>query len=103
MHLNTTSAFNVNYKIAVTCVKLHCHFHKNVLMNYIKEHSFQSMCSKCPPPAHTHNLSRSRHWSIVASIMSEVQSNQVCVKRFRSTSTSRIFSYTHCCIAPQIS
>jgi len=35
--------------------------------------------------------------------MSEVQSNQVCIKRFRRTSTSRIFSYTHCCIAPQIS
>jgi len=23
MHVNTTSAFNVNYKIAVTCIKLH--------------------------------------------------------------------------------
>jgi len=22
-HVNTTSAFNVNYKIAVTCIKLH--------------------------------------------------------------------------------
>jgi len=23
MHVNTTSAFNVNYKVAVTCIKLH--------------------------------------------------------------------------------
>jgi len=28
MHVNTTSAFNVNYKIAVTCAKLHWQFHK---------------------------------------------------------------------------
>jgi len=28
MHVNTTSAFNVNYKIAVTCTKLHWQFHK---------------------------------------------------------------------------
>jgi len=27
MHVNTTSAFNVNYKIAVTCIKLHGQFH----------------------------------------------------------------------------
>ena len=26
------------------------------------------MCSKCPPPAHTHDLKLSRHWSIAASI-----------------------------------
>jgi len=23
MHVNTTSSFNVNYKIGVTCIKLH--------------------------------------------------------------------------------
>jgi len=28
MHVNTTSAFNVNYKIAVTCIKLHRQFHE---------------------------------------------------------------------------
>jgi len=28
MHVNTNSAFNVNYKIAVKCTKLHCQFHK---------------------------------------------------------------------------
>jgi len=26
MHVNTTSAFNVNYKIAVTCIELHWHW-----------------------------------------------------------------------------
>jgi len=26
MHANTTSAYNVNYKIAVTCFKLHWQF-----------------------------------------------------------------------------
>jgi len=28
MHVNTTSAFNVNYKIAVTCIKFYWQFHK---------------------------------------------------------------------------
>jgi len=30
MHVNTTSAYDVNYKIAVTCTKLHhTQFHKS--------------------------------------------------------------------------
>jgi len=28
MHVNTSSAFNVNYKIAIKCTKLHWQFHK---------------------------------------------------------------------------
>jgi len=28
MHVNATLAFNVKYKIAVTCLNLHCQFHK---------------------------------------------------------------------------
>jgi len=28
MHVNTTSAFNLNYKMTVTCIKLHWQFHK---------------------------------------------------------------------------
>jgi len=28
MHVNTNSAFNVIYEIAVKCTKLHWHFHK---------------------------------------------------------------------------
>jgi len=28
MHVNTTSGFKFNYKIAVTCIKLHWQFHK---------------------------------------------------------------------------
>jgi len=28
MHVNTNSAFNVNYEIAVKCAKLHWQFHK---------------------------------------------------------------------------
>jgi len=51
MHVNTTSAFNVNYKIAVTLT-----VPPNVLVNHINEHSGQSMRSKCPPPACTHDL-----------------------------------------------
>ena len=39
-------------------------------MNHINEYSFHSMCSKCPPPARTRDLRRSRHWSIAASITS---------------------------------
>jgi len=79
VHVNTTSAFNVNYKIAVIYTKLQqvvsCKpgFRITVwvtvsmllhsLMNHINEHSFQNMCSKCPPPARTctqcHDLRRS--------------------------------------------
>ena len=50
---------------------------------------------------HAHGLRRSLH---TASIMSCSKSNQVCIKRFRRLSISRItVSYTHCCITPQIS
>jgi len=28
MHVNTTSAYNVDYKISVTCIKLHWQHHK---------------------------------------------------------------------------
>ena len=56
MHVDTTSAFNFNHKIAVTCIKLHWQFHK-----------MKFMCSKCPPLACTHDLRQSRHWSITAS------------------------------------
>jgi len=28
MHVNTNSGFNLNYKIAVKCTKLHWQFHK---------------------------------------------------------------------------
>jgi len=40
------------------------------------------MCSKCPPPARTHDLRRSRHWSVAASITFCSESTQVCIKRF---------------------
>jgi len=50
------------------------------------------MCSKCPPPARIHDLRRSRHWSIAASIMFYSESTQVCVKRFwRSDVTNLCF------------
>jgi len=34
MHVNTSSPFNVNYIIAIKCIKLHCKY-KNVLMIHI--------------------------------------------------------------------
>jgi len=55
----------------------------NVPMNHVNEHSFQSMCSKCPPPACTHDLRWSHHWSIAALMMSWSKSNQVCIKCLR--------------------
>jgi len=44
--VNTTSAFNVNYKIAVTCIKLHWQFHKKFSdeshkETFISEHVFK--------------------------------------------------------------
>jgi len=67
IHVNTTSAFNVDCKIAVTCIKIRLHW------------QFHRWCL----------------W---------LQSNQVCIKRFRRSSMSWIFvSYTYCCITLQIS
>ena len=60
------------------------------------------MCSKCSPPASTHDLTRSRHWSIVASITFCSKSTQVCVRHFCRSQMSQIFVlYTHCCTTPK--
>jgi len=63
-----------------------------------------NICSKCPPPAHTHDLRWSHHWSTAASVMFWSKSNEVCIKCFRKSSTLWIFvSYTQCCLTPLIS
>jgi len=92
IHVTATSAFNVNYKIAVTCIKLYCQFHKmfwwTISMNI---HVRACVRSAHHQRAHTHDLRWSRHWFIVASIMSEVKSNQVCITHFRRTWSSESF------------
>jgi len=62
MHVTTTSAFNVNFKIAVTCIKSHWQFHK--MFWWIRA------CVQSVNPQHAHMIScrRSRH-----------RSNQVCI------------------------
>jgi len=101
VHVNTTSAFNVNHKIAITCIKLHWQFHE-MFWCIINEHSFQSMCSKCPPPACTHDL-KTVMPLVNRSIKSFLStSNRVCIKRFcRSSISWIIVSYTNCCITPK--
>jgi len=89
MHVNTTSAFNVNYKIAVTCIKFHWQFHKMFCESH-NEHLCESMCLKRPPPTRTY-LWWPCYWSFAVSMMSWSKSNQVCIKRFHSSSTSWIF------------
>ena len=55
---------------------------QNILVNHLNEHSRQSMYSKCPPPACTHDLRRSCLWSIAAAMMSWSKSNEICIKLF---------------------
>jgi len=104
--VNTASAVNVKYNIAVTCIELHWQFHKMFWWmsecyrwTFTSEHVFKVSTTSM------YTISDGRcHWSIVASInMPSSKSNQVCIKRFRRSSMSRIVSYTHCCITPQIS
>jgi len=45
---------------------------------------------QCAPPTLTHDLRRSRHWSIAASITFCSKSTQVCVKRFCRSQMSQI-------------
>jgi len=106
MHVNTNSAFNVNYRIAIKCTKLQWQFQKcsdephNNFIDYVLSNSnsvawpqscnklllhntnkqFCNMCSKCPPLARIHDLRLSHHWSIAASITFCSKSTQVCDK-----------------------
>jgi len=99
MHVNTTSAFNVNYKIAVTCIKLNHSFIKcsgeSYKWTFRSEHAF-----KVP-------TSSMYTWSQMvkpALMTSRSKSKQVCIKRFHRSLMSWIFvSYMLCCITLQIS
>jgi len=103
MHANTNSSFNVNYETAVNSPNCIDSFTKCSDEPHSTNKQLHSMCSKCPPPARTHDLRRSCHWSIAASITFCSKSTQVCVKRFcRSQMTQSFVLYTHCCITPRI-
>ena len=66
-----------------------------------------NMCSKCPPPAHTHDLSSQMVTPLVNLSVRDVLVNvkpKVCIKRLWRSLMSWIFvSYTHCCMTPLIS
>jgi len=69
-------------------------------MNHRNEYPGQSMCSKCPPPACTHDL----RWSHQHRWCSGQSQYGVYIKHFRRSSMSWIFvSCTLCCITPQLS
>jgi len=103
MHVNTTSAFYVNYKIAVTCIEFHWQFRTTFWWITQMNIYVRALCLKCPPPTHTY-LRWSCYWSFAVSMTSWLESNQVCIKRFHRSSTSWIFiSYSHCCTTPEIS
>jgi len=99
VHVNTTLAFNVNYKIAVTCIKLHWQFHRcsdeSYKWTFISEHVFEVSTTSM----HT--------WSQTvtpALMMCRSESEQVCITRFRRSSMSWIFVlHICCCITPHIS
>jgi len=97
MHVNTTSAFDVNYKIAITCIKLHWQFHK--MFRWIIQMNIQvRACVQSVHHQHAHMISDG-HASTFRS-----KSKQVCIKCFHRSSMSWIFvSYTLCCLTPQIS
>jgi len=52
MHVNTSSAFNVNYKITAMH-KITLTLSKNVLVNHINEHSCQHMFTVSTTSMHT--------------------------------------------------
>ena len=102
MHVNTTSAFNVNYKIAVTCIKFHWQFHK--MFWWITQWTFMS--------EHVFKVSTTNmHISLMATLLVFRSVDDVLVQvkpslhqAFHRSSTSWIFiSYTHCCTTPEIS
>ena len=88
--------FNVNYKIAVTCCKLHWQFDKmfgeSYKWTFISEHVFR--VSHMISDGHATGQSQHR-WS---------KSNRVCIKRFSRSLISYVFvSYMRRCTTPQIS
>jgi len=58
--------------------------------------------SNLSEPARTHDLRRSRQWSIAVSITSCSKSSQICIKRFRRISWIFVL-YRQCCMTPQLS
>jgi len=103
MHVKTTSAFNINNKIAVTCITLQWQFHQMfwwiILMNIRVRACVQSVHHQ-----HAHMISESdghasQHWW-----RSGQSQKQVCIERFRRSSMSWIFvSCMLYCITPKIS
>jgi len=95
MHVNTTLAYNFNYKLL-----LHA---SNYIASFIRHsgESYKWTCFQSLHHQHPHMISDGHttcQWCSAGS-----KSNQVCIKPFRRSSMSWIFvSYTHCCITPQI-
>jgi len=95
MHTNTNSSFNVNYEIAVKCIKLHWQFHKKVFWWIIKINNHFTSCVQSVCNQQYTHISGGR-------TTGQSQRRQVCIKRFRRLSMSWIFvSYTYYCIASQ--
>jgi len=111
VYVNTTSAFNVNYKIAVTCIKLHWLLYKMfILTNHINEYSFWSMCSKCPLSS-VHHHAPACTWSqmVTPLVNHSIHNVLVRVKPSLHQAFSHVVdvimfvSCTHCCITSQVS
>jgi len=99
IHVNTTSASNVNCRIAVTCIKLHWQFH----MEHSGE-SYKWTCVQSVHHQHTHMISDSH-----ATGQSQ---HQWCPGQSQTKFAPSVFEgcrchealfHTHCCIAPLIS
>jgi len=104
MHVNTTSTFNSNYKVAVICIKFHWHFIKCSAESHEWAFMSEHVSKVSISPACTHDLKCPHCWSIAVSMICRSKSNQVCIKRFYGSLMSRIFvSYTNCCTTPRIS
>ena len=100
MHVDTTSAFNINYRITVACITLHWQFHKicggeSYEWTFMSEHVFK---------VSTTSMHIWYQMVTPGSIMFRSKSKQVCIKRScRSSMSWIIASCVLCYITPHIS
>jgi len=95
MRVNTTSAFNVNYKIAVTCIKL------LYIDGFIKRSGESYKWTFMSEHAFKVSITSMHRWSqmVTPALMTfQSKSKQVCIKHFCRSSMWWIFvSCTLCC------
>jgi len=100
MHVNTNSAFSMNYEIAIKWTKLHWQF----LMNHIIQmNSSFTACVQSVRHQHAHMISDGRATGQSQPRWRSAKINPSLHQAFCRSQMSQVFlSYTQCCITPQI-